>query len=139
LPPLSISLVIHPLTKDEAGLDPAQCSRAKRAHGTSHYGGILAYIPSQQFTARDAGRTGDFLLPSLHLTSIGIAIAATCEREDLTMFGRCTGAALFDRSRESITSSTLEPHIHVHGRRKITLATGPLYQRATLFEQDDIE
>ena len=72
-----------------------------------------------------------------HFASIGIAIAATCEREDLTSVGGNTGAALFDRSRESITAATLAPPFH--GRRKITLATGPLYQHATSFDQENLD
>jgi hypothetical protein len=72
-----------------------------------------------------------------HLASIGIAIAATCEREDLTAIGGNTGAALFDRSRESITPAVLEPHSHV--RRKITLATGPLRRHATFLDQEDLD
>jgi hypothetical protein len=71
-----------------------------------------------------------------HLASIGIAIAATCAKEDLTMFGGNAGAMLFDRSRESETSPVLQPH--VHGRRKITLATGPIYKHETSLLEDDI-
>jgi hypothetical protein len=71
-----------------------------------------------------------------HLASIGVAIAATCEKEDLTMFGGNAGAMLFDRSREPATSPVLQTH--VHGRRKITLATGPIYQRETSLAEDDI-
>jgi hypothetical protein len=67
-----------------------------------------------------------------HFASIGIAIAATCEREDLTSAGGNTGAALFDRSREPITAATLAPPLH--GRRKITLAAGPLCRYATLVD-----
>ncbi len=62
-----------------------------------------------------------------HLASVGLAIAATCTREDLTASGGNTGAALFDRSQESMTSSVLDLHIPIHGRKKITLASGPLY------------
>lgn len=34
-----------------------------------------------------------------HLASIGLAIAATCEKEDLASIGGTAGAVLFDRSR----------------------------------------
>jgi hypothetical protein len=71
-----------------------------------------------------------------HLASIGVAIAATCEKEDLTMFGGNAGEMLFDKSREAETSPVLQPH--VHGRRKITLASGPIYQRETSPLEDDI-
>jgi hypothetical protein len=59
-----------------------------------------------------------------HLASIGMAIAATCEKDDLSSFGGNAGAGLFERSRESPKSSLAETH--ASGRRKITLATGPL-------------
>jgi hypothetical protein len=35
-----------------------------------------------------------------HLASIGLAIAATCEKDDLTSFDGNAGAMLFERSRE---------------------------------------
>jgi hypothetical protein len=59
-----------------------------------------------------------------HLASIGLAIAATCERDDLTSFGGNAGAALFERSREAPQSPPADAR--VNGRRKITLAAGPL-------------
>jgi hypothetical protein len=59
-----------------------------------------------------------------HLASIGLAIAATCERDDLTSFGGNAGAALFERSREAPQPSPADAR--VNGRRKITLAAGPL-------------
>src|ERR1022692_1764160 len=36
-----------------------------------------------------------------HLASIGLAIAATCEKDDLTSLGGNAGATLFERSREA--------------------------------------
>jgi hypothetical protein len=35
-----------------------------------------------------------------HLTSIGLAIAATCEKDELAGWGGNAGAVLFERSRE---------------------------------------
>src|ERR1700685_4245626 len=61
-----------------------------------------------------------------HLTSIGLAIAATCEKDDLTSFGGNAGAVLFERSRKGPRSSSND--IRSNGRRKITLATEPLRQ-----------
>jgi hypothetical protein len=59
-----------------------------------------------------------------HLASIGMAIAATCEKDDLSSFGGNAGAALFERSRQTpLSSSAATP---ASGRRKITLAAGPL-------------
>jgi hypothetical protein len=55
-----------------------------------------------------------------HLASIGLAIAATCEQDDLTSLGGNAGAVLFERSREAPPLSP--PDVRAHGRRKITLA-----------------
>lgn len=60
-----------------------------------------------------------------HLASIGLAIAATCEKDDLSAWGGNTGAALFDRSRKAPGSTSTD--ISAHGRRKITLATATFH------------
>jgi hypothetical protein len=62
-----------------------------------------------------------------HLASIGLAIAATCEKDDLTLAGGNGGAMLFERSREA---SQPPPFIeaHANGRRKVTLPVRPLPQ-----------
>jgi hypothetical protein len=69
-----------------------------------------------------------------HLASIGLAIAATCERDDLTSSGGNAGGALFERSRAAPQSqpATINPS----GKRKITLATAPLRQLRKL---EDVE
>jgi hypothetical protein len=59
-----------------------------------------------------------------HLASIGMAIAATCEKDDLSALGGNAGAVLFERSRETPKSPSVDTH--ASGRRKVTLATGPL-------------
>lgn len=69
-----------------------------------------------------------------HLASIGLAIAATCEKDDLSGWGGNAGAALFDRSREAPQSSRTNDH--ASGRRKITLATDP-FRRQTRFADED--
>ena len=61
-----------------------------------------------------------------HLASIGLAIAATCEKDDLTSLGGNAGAMLFERSREAPKSQSIDAHLT--GRRKITLAAEPLRQ-----------
>lgn len=58
-----------------------------------------------------------------HLASIALAIAATCEKDDLTARGGNVGAALFERSREAPLPSL--PASRVNGRRKISVAGGP--------------
>jgi len=57
-----------------------------------------------------------------HLASIGLAIAATCEEDDLTSLGGNNGVALFERSRE--TPQSISTGSRADGRRKITLAPG---------------
>ena len=61
-----------------------------------------------------------------HLASIGLAIAATCEEDDLTSLGGDAGAILFERSREAPPSSPTDTR--TNSRRKITLSSGPLRQ-----------
>jgi hypothetical protein len=58
-----------------------------------------------------------------HLASIGLAIAADCDKNDLMAWGGSAGAMLFDRSRETQTV----PALHTTGsrRHKITLAAAP--------------
>jgi hypothetical protein len=56
-----------------------------------------------------------------HLASIGLVIAASCEKDDLASVGGNAGAALFERSREA---QQLSPAAnYVAGKPKITLAT----------------
>ena len=61
-----------------------------------------------------------------HLASIGLAIAATCDKVDLADWGGNAGAVLFERSREAPQSSLGDTH--ASGRKKINLAAGPLRQ-----------
>jgi hypothetical protein len=58
-----------------------------------------------------------------HLASIGLAIAATCEKDDLSSFGGNAGANLFERSREAPVSSSAAAQ--ALDRRKVSLAAGP--------------
>ena len=70
-----------------------------------------------------------------HLASIGLAIAATCEKEDLAWCGGNTGVVLFERSREAPKAPTPDPY--AASRRKITLATEPLRQLSPMQDEDD--
>jgi hypothetical protein len=58
-----------------------------------------------------------------HLNAIGLAIAATCDEENLIRWGGRAGVMLFAKSREApqLQSDSSHP-----GRRKITLTRGPL-------------
>jgi hypothetical protein len=70
-----------------------------------------------------------------HLASIGLAIAATCDEDDLTGWGGNVGAILFDRSREAPQSSPANGI--ANGRRKITLATGQFCQQSSIADETD--
>lgn len=70
-----------------------------------------------------------------HLNSIGLAIAATCDEDDLIIQGGKAGAALFAMSREAAGSAP----VHSSGRRKITLASGPLRTFAPDAVDDAVE
>jgi len=59
-----------------------------------------------------------------HLASIGLAIAATCEKDDLSSVGGNAGAMLFEQSRENLQPELIGTH--ANSRRKITLSAGPL-------------
>lgn len=75
-----------------------------------------------------------FCYKRAHLQPLSIAIASTCSEIDLLDAGGRAGAVLFELSRKpekpAVTAS--EP-----GRRKITLASGPLWTPAPL--EDDYE
>ena len=71
-----------------------------------------------------------------HLASIGLAIAATCEKDDLTSLGGNAGATLFERSREAPRSSL--PDTRMNGRRKITLAAGSLHYSTPLANEENL-
>jgi hypothetical protein len=70
-----------------------------------------------------------------HLASIGLAIAATCERDDLAWFGGNAGAALFDRSRDALQPSPTNDR--ANGQRKITLATAAIRQPGPFVGDED--
>jgi hypothetical protein len=63
-----------------------------------------------------------------HLASVGLAIAASCDENELTIYGGNLGANLFAKSRatEAVVTSNLSQ------RRKISLSTGPIRQMALL-------
>ena len=58
-----------------------------------------------------------------HLHSMGLAIAASCDEDNLVWAGGSVGAFIFTCSREAAPQKVLSPRAD---RRKITLATGVL-------------
>ena len=65
-----------------------------------------------------------------HLNSIGLAIAASCDEDDLSRSGGYAGVMLFAKSREA-------PEAPQPGRRTITLARGPLRQMCPIDDEID--
>jgi hypothetical protein len=70
-----------------------------------------------------------------HLSSIGLTIAATCEKDDLASAGGNAGAVLYDRSRESPLLSVSE--VRPNDRKKITLSSGPLGRPGPIADQEE--
>ena len=70
-----------------------------------------------------------------HLASIALAIAATCEEDDLTRPGGNAGSLLFAKSREPQSAPRVAPHLV--GRRKITLASGTLRNMVPANDEED--
>ncbi len=66
-----------------------------------------------------------------HLHSMGLAIAASCDEDNLVWAGGNVGAFIFTCSREVARQEVPSPRA---GRRKITLATGVL----RVFADDDV-
>jgi len=70
-----------------------------------------------------------------HLHSLGLAIAASCEEDDLVRLGGRVGMTLATRSREE----QLAPLNPSNAKCKITLATGLLGTMAPLEDEPDDE
>jgi hypothetical protein len=70
-----------------------------------------------------------------HLASIGLAIAATCEEDDLSLAGGNAGIMLFERSREPLRSASVDAY--PNARRQVTMSTGPLRQFSSFDEEDN--
>jgi hypothetical protein len=71
-----------------------------------------------------------------HLSSIGLAIAATCEKDDLTAVGGNAGSTLFERSRDPAPHRPSLAGVSPSGR-KISLSTGPLCSLTSVDEEKD--
>jgi hypothetical protein len=69
-----------------------------------------------------------------HLHMLGLAIAASCEEDDLVRSGGRVGATLFARSREAPPPPLAS---HNANRRKVTLASGPLRSIAPFDDELD--
>jgi hypothetical protein len=72
-----------------------------------------------------------------HLCELGLAIAASCDEDNLRRCGSRLGQVLFSRSREA--PHTLPVASNNPDRRKITLATGILRKLPPLDDEADEE
>ena len=65
-----------------------------------------------------------------HLCEVGLAIAATCDEDDLGHLGGGAGIQLFRRSRQSPDHAAIPSHSV--SRRRVTLSTGHLREMPAL-------
>ena len=95
------------------------------AHGLSD---LIAAVPPDT-----RGMLAMYCYRRAHLASIGLAVAASCDEDNLLRHGGNAGAVLFAKSRQAPEAPRLAPHLA--GRRKITLASGTL--RPVMPDEDD--
>lgn len=87
---------------------------------------LIEAVPSQT-----RARLAVYCYRRAHLASIGLAIAASCDANDLAEFGGNLGADLFVKSRQT---DAVPESFHTQ-RRKISLSSGPIRQIAP-FDED---
>lgn len=90
---------------------------------------LVATVPS-----RTRAMLAMFCYRRAHLHALSLAIASSCDEHDLLEVGGRPGAALYELSRQPEAPAIASQD---NGRRKITLAKGPLWQPAPL--EDDYE
>lgn len=90
---------------------------------------LVATIPS-----RTRAMLALFCYRRAHLHALSLSIASTCDEVDLIEAGGRPGAALYELSRQPDAPVAT---VQENGRRKITLAKGPLWTPAPL--EDDYE
>jgi hypothetical protein len=90
---------------------------------------LVATIP-----ARTRAMLALFCYRRAHLHALSLAIASTCNEIELIEAGGRPGAALYELSRQFDAPAATARE---NGRRKITLAKGPLWHPAPL--EDDYE
>lgn len=70
-----------------------------------------------------------------HMQELALAIASTCERRDLVVWGGTLGSTIYDMAHQTVT----KPVAETSGRRKVTLSTAPLSNFARLDQDDEAE
>jgi hypothetical protein len=96
--------------------------------------GLTSLIAAVSSDAR--ARLALYCYRRAHLDSVGLAIAATCEKDDLTGVGGNAGAILFQRSRELVSPRPSLAQVTARGR-KVSLSSGPLCSATSLDEELD--
>ena len=74
---------------------------------------------------------------SSHLRTRGVAIAGSCDKDELVRLGGHIGALLFARSRETLSPAPVASAFVT--RRAVTLATGPLRMMLPIDDELDEE
>ena len=102
---------VHQLNEEACPVSETLFGELYRAHPD----GLAALIETVPAAVRAV--LADYCYRRSHLASLGLAIATSCERDDLVAAGS-NGAALYERSRSPDDSPPLS---HYERRRKITL------------------
>lgn len=89
----------------------------------------------ESIPARTRAMLALFCYRRAHLHALSLAIASSCEEIDLVEAGGRPGQVLYELSRQSGEPALIQPELT--GRRKVTLAKGPLWAPAPL--EDDYE
>ena len=100
------------------------------AHGLNE---LIATVPP---TAR--ALLAVFCYRRAHLASIGLAIAATCEEDDLTSLGGNAGAMLFERSAQGPTVTPFPLMAAPVTAGKSLMAVGPLRSQSQTQNREDL-
>jgi hypothetical protein len=118
------------LADEQCPIDDQTLGEMYRAspHGLSE---LIATVPQ---TAR--ALLAMYCYRRAHLASIGLVIAAACEKDDLAVIEGKAGVALFERSRDPALRLSLAD-VTANVRRKISLPNGPLRELSPILEEED--
>jgi hypothetical protein len=98
----------------------------------SHAHGMLELVDT--IPAQTRAMLALFCYKRAHLQPLALSIASTCTEHELIEAGGRVGSVLFDLARQPEPAIVAQPE---QGRRKISLASGPLWTPAPL--EDDYE
>src|SRR6202022_1567962 len=93
--------------------------------------------PSRSETPDIRARLALYCYRRSHLHTMGLAIAGSCDQDDLVRSGGHVGALLFAISREAPSPAPAAPAFVT--RRAVSLATGPLRKMLPMDDEPDEE